>query len=167
MTKQTSNPNIANTVSGTDNPPEKPALAMSEKASTDTDLILDGVDRDRADEADSSDPYDIAMLLLKMYRAREKYRPSQLDGLGESGWNILLELFICGKTGRKVSVSDVMLTTGFTNTSVLRYIRVLEDRGLICGSYSQKDKRILYLTLSDEGHSIFSKILPKLANEFS
>jgi hypothetical protein len=65
----------------------------------------------------------------------DRRRRSQIAGtgdlFGEPAWDILLNLFIAGCEGRRLSVAALCSDAGAPESTALRWIAVLERRGLI------------------------------------
>ncbi|MEM6890643.1 MAG: hypothetical protein AAF636_21295 [Pseudomonadota bacterium] len=88
---------------------------------------------------------------------RESYLPSEL--FGEPGWEMLLDLAIHYKSGSWISAKSLCIASGAPNTTALRYIRILEDHGLVRSKKHPSDKRAKLHILSSKGYEQISKLL--------
>jgi DNA-binding MarR family transcriptional regulator len=99
---------------------------------------------------------EIARRIYEFRRAREKYIPHIF---GEPAWDILLELFIRRCENRRVSVKFVQIASNVPATTSLRWIKALEDEGLIEKDRAAFDSRVRLVKLSDRGFSLMKSIL--------
>lgn len=65
----------------------------------------------------------------------DRHRRSEIAGtndlFGEPAWDILLNLFIAGCEGRRLTVAAVCSGAGAPESTALRWITILEKRGII------------------------------------
>jgi len=80
----------------------------------------------------------------------------------DPAWDILLELFAANCEGRRLSISAVGLTAKIPPTTVLRWIAVLEQKGLLAREEDPHDARRTFLNLSADG---FGKMLQYFQTE--
>lgn len=84
-------------------------------------------------------------------RRRDKIFGS--EGLfGEPGWDILLDLFIAAKEGRRISVMSACIGAAVPSTTALRWISALEREGLLLRQDDPNDARRTYVDLSPRGY---------------
>jgi len=79
-----------------------------------------------------TDNFDILNLVEAEYESRRhrlKFIP--VDLLGEPVWDILLKLLAHKIRGVCTSVEDLYKSSGVSKSTAIRYIRILEERGLI------------------------------------
>jgi DNA-binding MarR family transcriptional regulator len=92
-----------------------------------------------------------------IYNARRK-RDRSLDGfqdlVGEPAWDILLCLLAADRENAEVSVSSACFASGVPATTGLRWVRRLEERGLIARSDDPLDGRRSLLNLTEKGFEI-------------
>ena len=110
-------------------------------------------------EEEGMNPFDLAQLNISLIQLRERCLPADILALGEPGWRILLELYVCGIAGRRVTVNDISIASGMAQTSSIRYIKMLVDRQHVIRHPSVTDKRVVHLTLSPDGLKIMEEAL--------
>jgi hypothetical protein len=79
-------------------------------------------------------------------RARARFLPPDL--FGEPAWDLLLDLFIAGEECKPISITSACIASGVASTTALRWIGVLEERGLILRAPDPGDGRRIYLALT-------------------
>ena len=72
---------------------------------------------------------------------------------GEPAWDILLDLYICDKQGRRVSVTAACLGAGVPETTALRWLKQLERQGLLLREADRRDGRRCFVRLSELGYA--------------
>lgn len=100
---------------------------------------------------------DTAPELLQM--ARAFYRAFCLQqshfpfANARDGWlHILLDSFINRAEQRRVSITSACLSSGLPQTTALRHIQLLVDRGLLERKEALHDQRVAYLELTSTGY---------------
>ena len=97
---------------------------------------------------------------------RAKLREELLgaDLVGISAWNMLLELFkqFAGKA--KVSTKSLQIVANCPETTALRIIAKLEERGLVIRSHSDGDRRVTFVELTREGVTRVGTVLERLGD---
>lgn len=109
---------------------------------------------------EASDGYLIecsAPLLLTLaqheYEARRRRtRHFDPDLFGEPAWDILLDLFVHECCGKQVSITSSAIASQVSQSTALRWLVVLEERGLICQIPSRTDARVTFVQLTAEGY---------------
>jgi DNA-binding MarR family transcriptional regulator len=100
-------------------------------------------------------PADLSELALQAYRDRR--RRSTIFGddalFGEPAWDILLDLFVAGEKNRRVAVTSACIGSGVPSTTALRWLSVLETRGLIEREYDDQDARRSFVRLTPQGRA--------------
>ncbi|UYY57033.1 winged helix DNA-binding protein [Sphingomonas sp. S2-65] len=91
---------------------------------------------------------ELASRIYDARRARDTCFSGHSDLFGEPGWDILLDLFIAGERGRKVSVSSCCIAAAVPPTTALRWIGTLSERGLIEQTPDVKDSRRRFVALT-------------------
>jgi DNA-binding MarR family transcriptional regulator len=75
------------------------------------------------------------------------------DLFGEPAWDMLVDLFIAGEEGKKISVSSLCVASAVPMTTALRWIAILESRALIERTADALDARRSYLSLAIEAQA--------------
>jgi DNA-binding MarR family transcriptional regulator len=81
---------------------------------------------------------------------------------GEPGWDVLLELYCAGIQHTRSSLSKVG-GGGLPPTTVLRWIRKLEEEGLVHREADPSDRRRVFVILTDKAFDLMSAHLDSLA----
>ncbi|WP_170304751.1 winged helix DNA-binding protein [Croceicoccus estronivorus] len=103
----------------------------------------------------------IAERYYQSRRARDNRFPK--DIFGEPAWDILLDLFINTRRRRTVSTTSLCIASSAPATTALRYISVLEKRGLVRRKRSRHDGRVHYVELTDSAREAMECYLADLA----
>ncbi len=72
---------------------------------------------------------------------------------GEPAWDILLDLFVAAKEGRRVSVMSACIGAAVPSTTALRWISALEREGLLTREDDPDDARRTYVLLTPAGYT--------------
>jgi DNA-binding MarR family transcriptional regulator len=88
-----------------------------------------------------------AAQIYRMRRARDHVLPQGLTG--EPAWDILLALY--SEEPAHPTVSSACYSSGVPHTAALRWIRLLEGRGLVHRVEHPRDEKVILLSLTDEG----------------
>lgn len=94
-------------------------------------------------------------------RARIREEAVGEDLVGEPAWNMLLELFKQFAGGAKVSTKSLQLIARCPETTALRVIDRLEERGLVSRSRSAVDKRVTFVELTRKGVVTIGSVLER------
>jgi len=92
----------------------------------------------------------LAQLHYEKRRARDAIF-SDPELFGEPAWDILLDLARAQAAGERVSVKSACLGSCSPSTTGLRWLGILEKRGLVERQEDPFDKRRAYVRLSKEG----------------
>lgn len=87
-----------------------------------------------------------------------------VDLLGIPAWNMLLELFKQFAGGARVSTKSLQIIAGCPETTALRIIDRLENRGLVVRSHSDDDRRVTFVALTRDGMTKVGTILERLSD---
>lgn len=71
---------------------------------------------------------------------------------GEPAWDILLDLFIAAKERKRLPVTSACIGAAVPATTALRWLTVLEEKGLIVRENDSNDARRVFVRLSTEGY---------------
>jgi DNA-binding MarR family transcriptional regulator len=90
-------------------------------------------------------------MMLKLRRHRDRFFASEL--FADPAWDILLELYAAALGQFRVSVSNLCIAAAVPPTTALRWIKQLEEAGLIERRADPTDGRRQFVMLSDEALS--------------
>ena len=125
-------------------PAAETATAMSAMARSAGAPLGDG-----ATDAGIPDSLGILTAIRRKRAAREKFFPKGL--FEDPCWDMLLDLMINHLQGRRISVSSLCIASGVAQTTALRRITDLHDRGLVRRIADDKDGRRVFIELTEEG----------------
>lgn len=98
--------------------------------------------------------------ILRVRRARSQIFGSDL--FADPAWDMLLELYLAELAHCRLSVSSLCTGAAVPATTALRWMKVLETRGMIRRTADPTDGRRVFVALSDEARramdSLFSAI---------
>lgn len=81
-------------------------------------------------------------------RKREKWLPEDL--FAEPAWDMLLDLFVTRLQGSSVRVKSACIASGVPATTALRWLNILEQKGIISSSTDPVDHRVRWVWLEDD-----------------
>lgn len=93
--------------------------------------------------------------IYRMRRARDRIMPA--DFVGEPAWDMLLALY--SEEPAKLPVSSVCYGSGVPTTTALRWIGALVEQCLVERTRHNRDRRLVLLSLTDEGRQIVERSL--------
>ena len=97
-------------------------------------------------------------------RARdERDRVFGADLFFDPAWNMLLDLYVNERRGSVVSVSSLCIAARVPSTTALRWLTMLEKRGLIGRRADDYDRRRSFLFLTEDGRSKVEATLDRAA----
>lgn len=82
-------------------------------------------------------------------RRRDRHLPGDL--FGEPTWDILLDLYVATREGRPVPTTSACIGANVPPTTALRWLRILEARGLVEREEDGRDGRRTFVRLSARG----------------
>jgi DNA-binding MarR family transcriptional regulator len=88
-----------------------------------------------------------ARRLLRERRRRDQFFDPAL--FGEPAWDMLLDLCAAREEGVRVSVTSLCIAAAVPATTALRWLIVLERAGMIVRCDDAKDRRRVFVSLSD------------------
>ncbi len=114
------------------------------------------------EEGETSERVALLALAREEYAHRETRRqvlPNEL--LGEPAWDMMLDLFINGEVGKPVSVTSACLASRVPATTGLRWLSVLERKGLVERRPDPSDNRRYWAALTPMGLQKMEELLRK------
>lgn len=94
---------------------------------------------------------------LRRRRVRSRHLPRDLSGDG--AWAMLLDLFICHYRGKRVSTKAACIAADAPERTALRWLDEIERDGLIRRAPCDRDKRVKYVSLTQQGLEVLRAIL--------
>ncbi|MGB3723391.1 MAG: winged helix DNA-binding protein [Pacificimonas sp.] len=85
--------------------------------------------------------------LISLYEKRRKIF-SETGIMGDPAWQILLDLYSREKLGLRTTIMSVIVASGATQTTGLRYVKELVRAGYLVRDENIEDKRSAFLSLS-------------------
>lgn len=97
----------------------------------------------------------LADLAKNAYRARRLRAQffAGADLFGEPAWDLLLDLFINANEGKHVPVTSACIGAAVPTTTALRWLAILESRGLVEREADSSDARRIFVRLTPQAHS--------------
>jgi predicted transcriptional regulator len=98
-----------------------------------------------------------------MQAYRDRRRREQVFGdaslFGEPAWDIMLDLFVAAAQEKRIAVTSACIGSAVPATTALRWIKILEDRGLIEREVDEGDARRTFVRLSPRGCELMEDYL--------
>lgn len=108
-----------------------------------------------------------AAILSRLIRERrEREQCFDADLFADPAWDILLDLAHADATGATLSVTDVCVGACVPPTTALRWIGVLQERGLIERHDDPGDRRRGWLALTEAGRDAMDGYLARVAGQW-
>ena len=101
-------------------------------------------------------PYRIAVLSERVSRRLSLIYGAEA-GITVAEWRVLVHLARC----HKVSVREIHDCVNLDKPRVSRAVTRLTEAGLVAKTGSATDQRLLAISLTDEGHALLGRILPR------
>lgn len=96
----------------------------------------------------------LAVIATSIYRTRRRrlqYFDREL--FGEPCWDMLLDLFANKALGRRVNVTSLCLAANVPQATGLRYLRLLEDKGLVERTHAPDDRRVTLVKMTQMAYT--------------
>lgn len=114
--------------------------------------------------ADQVGLINLARIIYRGRRARDEAFSE--DALfGEPAWDILLDLYIAEVEGKPLSVTAACIGAAVPTSTALRWLVILEERGLVRRENDTRDARRVFLYLTRNGHSRMTNFLSQLQRD--
>ena len=141
-------------------------MVLADEAEADA-MALVGPNLDRVPEKNKHESCSKSRFLesveyhLHVRKIREKYFGKKI--FGEPAWDILLELYVSELQDKKISTSNLILSSSYSSSTAMRWIKNLEENSMIFKSPSKIDGRVQYQRISkaafDQMTSYFERII--------
>lgn len=95
-------------------------------------------------------------------RNRERFFEKKI--FGEPGWDMLLELYAGEMNDEKISTSNLILSSSAPSSTALRWIKHLEDAGLVAKKSSHLDGRVQYQRITNAGFDSMTKYFETISS---
>ena len=92
-----------------------------------------------------------ARLILSRRLARQQY--FHRDIFGEPAWEILLALYVIEYSGARFTISKLAECINAPLSTVVRWVKTLEEQLLVCRVNHPTDRRIIFVRLLDKGRT--------------
>ena len=115
-------------------------------------------------EIDSARLAEIARDVYRGRRLRERFFDDSAL-FGEPAWDMLLDLFIAACDGKKVPVTSACIGASVPTTTALRWLAVLETRGLVVREADLADARRVFVRLSADANAKLTHYFTRIAQD--
>jgi len=106
----------------------------------------------------------MATSLYRLRRRRAQYFEPSL--FGEPAWDMLLDLFINKALGRRISTTSLCLAADAPQATGLRYIDLLETKGLVQRRSAPDDRRVTLVDLTQQGYRLMRRYVVEGMGKF-
>ena len=104
-------------------------------------------------------------LARELYNGRRRRaRFMSADLFGEPTWDILLDLYVAARENRRVPTTSACIGAHVPPTTALRWLRILEMRGLVDREEDSRDGRRTFVRLNERGHGVMEAFLGTLGD---
>jgi hypothetical protein len=109
---------------------------------------------------ENHDDIQLAMIAKAVYLLRRRRKVHFPDDLfAEPAWDLLLDLFIDTVAGRRVSTKSMCAAADVPSSTALRWISILEGKGLVRRFTPPDDQRLTAVQMTSEGYAAMRKCL--------
>lgn len=95
--------------------------------------------------------------ILKARRMRDQFFEREL--FADPAWDILLELYLADLMQYRMSIGSLCIGAAVPATTALRWIKLLERKGVIMRNADPGDGRRVFVSLSDRSHASMDALL--------
>lgn len=95
---------------------------------------------------------------------RRRARYLSADLFGEPTWDILLDLYVAAREKRRVPTTSACIGAHVPPTTALRWLRILEMRGLVEREDDGRDGRRTFVRLTERGNTVMEAFLATMAD---
>ena len=103
--------------------------------------------RKEEDERQEADLLERVRIIAERRVERYQYLPAEM--FGEPAWDMLLDLYLASGDGKSISVSSACIASRAPATTALRWLRRMEQLGLVARVNDDSDRRRVYVTITD------------------
>jgi hypothetical protein len=104
-------------------------------------------------------------LAREFYAGRQRRaRFMSADLFGEPTWDILLDLYVAAREDRRVPTTSACIGAHVPPTTALRWLRILEMRGLVEREEDGRDGRRTFVCLTTRGRGVMEAFLGTMAD---
>ena len=136
----------------------------AEEAAAARGLLLQLLEKDTNGEAAKVELHEIASRIHDARRARRYFFPDDL--FAEPAWDMILSLYCAQACGERLSVTALGQSVGLAQTTALRWIKELDEAGLIERVQDQHDRRRYFLTLTADAQAKVAQWLQRVGSLF-
>ena len=127
--------------------------------------VVMAVPADILDPAIAARHLTIAREIYAERRRRHKFLPADL--FGEPTWDILIDLYVAYREDRRVPTTSSCIGAHVPPTTALRWLRILESRGLVEREDDGRDGRRTFVRLSPQGLTAMDATFASVYGNFS
>jgi hypothetical protein len=109
----------------------------------------------------------LAMVEALIASRRQRLKFFDTEFFFDPSWTMLLDLFRAQLREQRISVSAVCYGSGVPETTALRYIKIMEDRGYIVRVQDPNDKRRVFLVLTSLASERLTGYFTKVDADFT
>lgn len=101
--------------------------------------------------------------IIRQRQMRSHVFPGHL--FADPAWDMLLDLVAAHVEHKRVSVTSLCIASGIPSTTALRWIGALVDAGLVQRENDDRDRRRIFVKLSDLGADLMASYFAKITGE--
>jgi DNA-binding MarR family transcriptional regulator len=102
-------------------------------------------------------------MILGLREARNRNLGGTL--FSDPAWSILLDAYASDLDGRRISVSDVCIASAVPHTTALRWLKALEDQGLMKRENDPRDRRRAFVTLTAKAQTVLERLIDEVVQQ--
>lgn len=88
------------------------------------------------------------------------------DLFADPAWDMLLDLTAAKAEHRRVSITSLCIASGVPTTTALRWIKLLEQSGLVQRIEDETDRRRAFISLTDRGADAMARFFKRVGSGF-
>lgn len=122
-------------------------------------LSITSSEKAQLSEKISKSPVLLSRAKREIWEIRERRRICADLAKSSSTWDMMLELYVAALQGRGLRTKNLLLATITPETTALRWIMFLEERGYIVRTPCPSDKRVIWITMTEVAMSCITDLL--------